>query len=78
MFARGIVDTLLATTLVAGAPLAAVISTLSGKKWPPSGHAVLGNFIGVSMIAAGVCLLGLALTKRRSPAGQAHGAGTSP
>jgi uncharacterized membrane protein HdeD (DUF308 family) len=78
VLARGIVDAVLATTLVAGAPLAAVISTLSGKKWPPSGHAVLGNFIGVSMIAAGICLLGLALSKRRSRAGQADGAGTSP
>jgi uncharacterized membrane protein HdeD (DUF308 family) len=73
VMARGIVDAVLATTLVAGAPLAAVISTLSGRKWPPAGHAVLGNFIGISMIAAGICLLGLALTKRRGPAGKGDG-----
>jgi uncharacterized membrane protein HdeD (DUF308 family) len=73
VLARGIVDSVLATTLVAGAPLAAVISTLSGRKWPPAGHAVLGNFIGASMIAAGICLLGLALTKRRGPAGNVEG-----
>jgi uncharacterized membrane protein HdeD (DUF308 family) len=71
VLARGVVDAVLATVLVAGAPLAAVISTLSGKKWPPSGHAVLGNFIGVSMIAAGVCLVGLALSTRREPGGNA-------
>jgi uncharacterized membrane protein HdeD (DUF308 family) len=73
VMARGIVDAVLATTLVAGAPLAAVISTLSGRKWPPAGHAVLGNFIGISMVAAGICLLGLALTKRRGPAGKGDG-----
>jgi uncharacterized membrane protein HdeD (DUF308 family) len=78
VLARGIVDAVLAITLVAGAPLAAVISTLSGKKWPPSGHAVLGNFIGISMIAAGLCLLGLALTKRGGSARNADDAERPP
>lgn len=64
VLARGIVDTLLALVLVAGAPLAAVISVVSGKNWPPSGHSVLGNFIACSIIAAGVCLVGLAYSAR--------------
>jgi uncharacterized membrane protein HdeD (DUF308 family) len=64
IFARGLVDILLAVILVGGAPLSAVISILAGKKWPPSGHALLGNFIAWSMVAAGICLLGLAITRR--------------
>jgi uncharacterized membrane protein HdeD (DUF308 family) len=65
IFGRGLVDILLALILVAGAPLSAVVSILAGKKWPPSGHALLGNFIAWSMVAAGICLLGLALSRRR-------------
>jgi uncharacterized membrane protein HdeD (DUF308 family) len=64
VLARGIVDTILALILVAGAPLAAVISVVSGKNWPPSGHSVLGNFIACSIIAAGLCLVGLAYSAR--------------
>ena len=65
VLARGFVDTVLAIVLIGGAPLSAVISVLAGKKWPPSGHALLGNFIAWSMVAAGVCLLGLALSRRK-------------
>jgi uncharacterized membrane protein HdeD (DUF308 family) len=65
VFARGLADTVLAMILIAGAPLSAVISVLAGKKWPPSGQALLGNFIACSMVAAGICLLGLALSRRK-------------
>jgi uncharacterized membrane protein HdeD (DUF308 family) len=68
VLARGFVDLLLGAILVIGAPLIAVITVLAGTRWPPSGTAVLGNFIAVSMIAAGICLLGLAWTHRRGPA----------
>lgn len=65
VLARGAVDSGLAMILIAGAPLSAIISVLSGRKWPPSGHAILGNFIAWSMVAAGICLIGLAISKRR-------------
>lgn len=65
VFARGVADTVLAIILIGGAPLSAVISVLAGKKWPPSGQALLGNFIACSMVAAGLCLLGLALSTRK-------------
>ena len=66
VLARGLVDLLLGAILIIGAPVVAVITVVAGTKWPPSGTAVLGNFVAVSMIAAGVCLLGLAWTHRRA------------
>jgi uncharacterized membrane protein HdeD (DUF308 family) len=65
VLARGVVDLLLAAMLMSGAPLVAVISILSGRRWPPSGTAILGNFVAVSIVAAGICLLGLACARRR-------------
>jgi len=67
VLARGLVDLLLGAILMVGAPVIAVITVLAGTRWPPSGTAVLGNFIAVSMIAAGLCLLGLAWSRRRGP-----------
>lgn len=66
VLARGLIDLLLGAILMSGAPLIAVISILSGRNWPPSGTAILGNFIAISMIAAGICLLGLAWSQRRA------------
>jgi uncharacterized membrane protein HdeD (DUF308 family) len=66
VLARGLVDLLLGAILMIGAPVVAVITVLAGTRWPPSGTAVLGNFIAISMIAAGMCLAGLAWTHRRS------------
>ena len=67
VLARGLTDLLLAAILMSGAPLMAVISILSGRNWPRSGTAILGNFIAISMIAAGICLVGLAWSRRRPP-----------
>jgi uncharacterized membrane protein HdeD (DUF308 family) len=76
VLARGVVDSALAVILIGGAPLSAVISVLSGRRWPPSGHALLGNFIAWSMVAAGICLIGVALSKRTGRNGK-PGSGTS-
>ena len=67
VLARGLVDLVLGGMLISGAPLTAVISVLSGKTWPPSGTAILGNFVAISMISAGICLLGMAWSHRRTP-----------
>ena len=58
---RGGVDVVLAAILAAGAPVSAVISILSGAKWPRGRAAILGNFVAVSMISSGICLIGIAL-----------------
>lgn len=67
VLARGLVDLLLAGVLISGAPLIAVITVLSGKTWPPNSAAIMGNFIAISMISAGICLLGMAWSHRRTP-----------
>jgi uncharacterized membrane protein HdeD (DUF308 family) len=66
VLARGLIDLLLGGMLISGAPLIAVISVLSGKTWPPNSAAILGNFIAISMISAGICLLGMAWSRRRA------------
>ena len=71
VLARGLVDLALGGMLLAGAPLAAVISIISGNRWPDRAGAVLTNFVAISMIATGVSLLGLALHARRVAAGVA-------
>lgn len=63
--ARGLFDVVLGCILVAGAPLAAVISIISGNRWPDRAGAVLTNFVALSMLVTGVTLLGLALTAGR-------------
>jgi uncharacterized membrane protein HdeD (DUF308 family) len=70
---RGLIDVLLGAILMAGAPLAAVISIISGNRWPDRSGALLTNFVAVSMLVTGVSLLGLALTARHRP-----GAGGDP
>lgn len=67
VLARGLIDLLLGGILVSGAPLIAVISVLSGKTWPPNSAATLGNFVAMSMISAGICLLGMAWSHRQTP-----------
>ncbi len=62
---RGIFDLGLGAILIAGAPLAAIISIISGNRWPDRAGAVLTNFVALSMIVAGLTLLGLALTAGR-------------
>lgn len=69
---RGFVDLALGGMLLAGAPLAAVISIISGNRWPDRAGAVLTNFVAISMLATGLSLLGLALHARRVAAGAAH------
>ena len=66
VLARGFVDLLLGGILLAGAPLAAVISIISGNRWPDRAGAVLTNFVAISILATGISLLGLALHARRS------------
>ena len=61
---RGLIDVLLGAVLMAGAPLAAVISIISGNRWPDRSGAVLTNFVAISMLVTGLSLLGLALTAR--------------
>ena len=68
VLARGLVDLLLGGMLLAGAPLAAVISIISGNRWPDRAGAVLTNFVAISMLATGLSLLGLALHARRAAA----------
>jgi uncharacterized membrane protein HdeD (DUF308 family) len=62
---RGLFDLALGGILVAGAPLAAVISIVSGNRWPDRSGAVLTNFVALSMLVTGFTLLGLALTAGR-------------
>lgn len=67
--ARGLFDVLLGAVLLAGAPLAAVVSIISGNRWPDRSGALLTNFVAVSMLVTGISLLGLALTARnKTPA----------
>lgn len=65
---RGLFDLGLGGILIAGAPLAAIISIISGNRWPDRAGAVLTNFVALSMLATGVALLGLAVTAVRSRA----------
>lgn len=67
VLARGFVDLLLGGVLLAGAPLAAIVSIISGNRWPDRSGAVLTNFVAISMLATGLSLLGLALYARRYP-----------
>ena len=65
---RGLIDVFLGSILLAGAPLAAVVSIISGNRWPDRSGAVLTNFVAVSMLVTGISLVGLALTVRaRAP-----------
>ena len=64
VLARGLADLILATILMVGAPLAAIISAIAGVPWPPGGAAVLTNFVAVSTIATGLSLIGLSLRNR--------------
>jgi uncharacterized membrane protein HdeD (DUF308 family) len=66
VLARGAFDILLAAVLTTGAPLSAVISTISGAKWPRGGAEVLTNFVAVSILAAGLSLLAIALTGHKA------------
>ena len=66
VLARGFIDLLLGGILLAGAPLAAVISIISGNRWPDRAGAVLTNFVAISILATGISLLGLALHARRA------------
>ena len=70
---RGVVDLALGGILLAGAPLAAVVSIISGNRWPDRAGAVLTNFVAVSMLATGISLLGLALRVRRGRVDEADG-----
>jgi uncharacterized membrane protein HdeD (DUF308 family) len=63
---RGVVDILLTAILIAGAPLAAVITVIAGSRWPKGGAEILTNFVAVSILATGLSLLGVALWSRRS------------
>lgn len=65
---RGLFDLGLGAILIAGAPLAAIISIISGNRWPDRAGAVLTNFVALSMIVAGLSLLGLALAAGRGKA----------
>ncbi|MEA3015395.1 MAG: hypothetical protein QOI38_117 [Sphingomonadales bacterium] len=62
---RALVDLLLGGILLAGAPLAAIVSIISGNRWPDRSGAVLTNFVAISMLATGLAMLGLALRARR-------------
>jgi uncharacterized membrane protein HdeD (DUF308 family) len=68
VLARGLVDLALGGMLLAGAPLAAVVSIISGNRWPDRSGAVLTNFVAISMLATGLSLLALALHARRAAA----------
>lgn len=70
---RGVVDLALGGILLAGAPLAAVVSIISGNRWPDRSGAVLTNFVAISMLATGISLLGLALRVRRGRVDEADG-----
>jgi uncharacterized membrane protein HdeD (DUF308 family) len=58
---RGLIDLALGGILLAGAPLAAIVSIISGNRWPDRSGAVLTNFVAASMIVTAISLLGLAL-----------------
>jgi len=75
VLARGIADLVLAAILVAGAPLASLITMVSARSWPPDGAAVLANFVALSMMATGLSLLGVSRAAR--PAAGATPAETS-
>jgi uncharacterized membrane protein HdeD (DUF308 family) len=62
---RGLFDLALGGVLLAASPLAAVVSIISGNRWPDRGGAVLTNFVALSMLVTGLSLLGLALTAGR-------------
>jgi hypothetical protein len=64
ILAQGLVDMLLAAILIAGAPVAAVISIIAGGRWPPGSAAILANFIALSLLAAGVSLIGVGIALR--------------
>lgn len=70
---RGFVDLALGGILLAGAPLAAVVSIISGNRWPDRSGAVLTNFVAISMLATGISLLGLALRVRRGAVDEDEG-----
>jgi uncharacterized membrane protein HdeD (DUF308 family) len=70
---RGFVDLALGGILLAGAPLAAVVSIISGNRWPDRSGAVLTNFVALSMLATGISLLGLALRVRRGAVAEDEG-----
>jgi CBS-domain-containing membrane protein len=61
---RALVDLTLGGILLAAAPLAAIVSIISGNRWPDRAGAVLTNFVAVSMLATGIAMLGLALRSR--------------
>ncbi|HEX8654569.1 MAG TPA: hypothetical protein VF693_05030 [Allosphingosinicella sp.] len=63
---RALVDLLLGGILLAGAPLAAIVSIISGNRWPDRSGAVLTNFVAISMLATGLAMLGLALRSRHN------------
>lgn len=60
---RGVVDLGLALVLVAGVPLMAVISVISGVPWPPRGADVLANFVALSVLITGLSLIGVGFTR---------------
>ena len=66
MLARGAADLILAGMLMVGAPLAALISTISGVRWPEGAGLVLVNFVGLSVLVTGLALLGIGRSHRRS------------
>ena len=68
---RGLVDLALGGILLAGAPLAAVVSIISGNRWPDRSGAVLTNFVAISMLATGISLFALAIRARRPAAAPA-------
>lgn len=70
---RAGVDLSLAALLIAGAPVAAVISVITASRWPDHGSAVLSNFVAVSMLATGLSLVAFALS--RPGAGRTVGSG---
>ena len=63
---RGLSDLALGLILLGGAPLAAVISVISGNRWPDRSGAVLTNFVALSMLVTGLTLLALALTRKQA------------
>jgi uncharacterized membrane protein HdeD (DUF308 family) len=70
VLARGLIDLALGGILLAGAPLAAVVSIISGNRWPDRAGAVLTNFVAISMLATGASLFALAIRARRPAAQQ--------
>jgi uncharacterized membrane protein HdeD (DUF308 family) len=62
---RGLIDLALGGILIAGAPLSAIVSIVSGNSWPDRSGAVLTNFVAASMLVTAISLLGLALRAKR-------------